>query len=193
MNAKHAIKPKKLGVLEQANTLMASRYNYPADVSFREAAGAALREALNKVIDNEPGTRNGLTRRDPTPEDIEFLHDMRVGTRRLRAALSVFGAVFSPPELRRWDKEVGQLTDALGTVRDLDVQIETLRKIQRKLPGNEAHGVGNLIERQTKSRDRQRVVLLKALHNVEKSRFAERFASVLNAALPTGKTEEESA
>jgi len=50
------------------------------------------------------------------------VHDTRVSTRRLRAALKVFGN----QELRRYDREVKQFQDALGAVRDLQLQLQWL-------------------------------------------------------------------
>lgn len=58
--------------------------------------------------------------------DIERVHDMRVATRRLRAALEVFEVCFPRKRHRRALKRVKALADALGERRDLDVEIELL-------------------------------------------------------------------
>ncbi|HEY1333470.1 MAG TPA: CHAD domain-containing protein [Myxococcaceae bacterium] len=52
--------------------------------------------------------------------DAEKVHDARVATRRLRAALVLFG---DGKRVRRADKVVRALQDALGEVRDLHVQL----------------------------------------------------------------------
>jgi CHAD domain-containing protein len=52
--------------------------------------------------------------------DAEKVHDARVATRRLRAALVLFG---DGKRVRRADKVVRALQDALGEVRDLQVQL----------------------------------------------------------------------
>lgn len=155
-------------------------YEVPADATLREAARIVLQAALTKMIDNAEGTRAGLENSDPTEEDIEFLHDMRVGSRRLRASLSVFGKVFTRDEFRELDKEAGRITDALGVVRDLDVQLETFRKLQAGLPENEAYGIGRLILRQTKLRDKARKKLLKELALLKKEKFGEHFQKSLD-------------
>ena len=49
---------------------------------------------------------------------MDDVHDLRVATRRLRAALRLFGK----RQLRATDGEVERLQDALGEVRDLHVQ-----------------------------------------------------------------------
>lgn len=160
-------------------------YELPPDIGFREAARAVMMAGYRKMMDNAPGTREGLEQRDPTPEGIEALHDMRVGSRRLRAALSVFGKVFSKEEFRALDKQIGGITDALGAVRDLDVQLDYLRNMQTDLPPNEAYGIGQLIQQQTKRRDRERKALIIALNKLEKDRFEQRFLKSLDRALGT--------
>jgi triphosphatase len=93
----------------------------PTDVSAQSTMGdlafAVLRRQLAVVRAKEPGTRLG--------EDPEELHDMRVATRRLRAALSLFGAVL-PVRAQVFREELGWLARLLGAVRDLDVQLEGL-------------------------------------------------------------------
>jgi CHAD domain-containing protein len=91
----------------------------PTDVdaskSLGEVAAAVLRVHLAAFLDHEPGTRLG--------DDSEDLHDMRVASRRLRAAMSLFADVL-PVRTARLREEVGWAAEALGAVRDLDVQLE---------------------------------------------------------------------
>jgi triphosphatase len=87
------------------------------DVTLGELAYAVLRRQLAVLRDKEPGTRLG--------EDVEELHDMRVATRRLRAALDLFVDVL-PVRATSFRNELGWMASTLGTVRDLDVQIEAL-------------------------------------------------------------------
>jgi triphosphatase len=82
-----------------------------------ELAFAVLRRQLGVVRAKEPGTRLG--------EDPEELHDMRVATRRLRAAFSLFAGVL-PVRAQAYREELGWLGRLLGTVRDLDVQLQGL-------------------------------------------------------------------
>lgn len=166
-------------------------YEYPPDVSFRDAARIALESSFQKMIDNVGGTRSGVERREPTPEEIEALHDMRVGTRRLRSALAVFAKVFSKSEFREIDKEVGAVTDALGAVRDLDVQLDALRALQAAAPENEAYGISRLVHHQTERREVERKALLVALERMEKDRFERRFQRVLDRALPKEEAKGE--
>lgn len=65
-------------------------------------------------------------------EDIEYIHRMRVASRRLRAALPLFRSCFSPKRHSRWMKEITRITRALGDARDADVQIAYLKKYIKK-------------------------------------------------------------
>lgn len=69
-------------------------------------------ECLRHVGANEPAVRR---------EDPEGVHQMRVGLRRLRAALSLFKDMVHGAEVRRIKSELKWLTEALGPARDHDV------------------------------------------------------------------------
>ena len=77
-----------------------------------EAARALLAGRLADV-QRQLGKLGGALAADP-------VHDARVATRRLRAALVLFG---EDRRVRRADRIVSALQDALGEVRDLHVQI----------------------------------------------------------------------
>jgi hypothetical protein len=80
-------------------------------------------------------------------EDIEALHDMRVATRRLRAALEVFEPCFPRHPFRRALKDVKRLADALGERRDRDVQIEALERYAGARDGEERAAVLGFVDR----------------------------------------------
>ena len=80
-----------------------------------------LRRHFETFLAREPGTRLG--------DDVEELHDMRVASRRLRAALSLFGDVLAPAVLNLRE-ELQWIGGVLGAVRDLDVQLEELEEWQ---------------------------------------------------------------
>jgi len=69
--------------------------------------------------------------------DIEGVHAMRVATRRLRAALEVFGPCLARKGSRRVLAEVKALAGALGERRDRDVQLELLARLQTQCDGAE--------------------------------------------------------
>jgi len=65
-------------------------------------------------------------------EDIEYIHRMRVASRRLRAALPLFRPCFTDKQYAKWMLEITRITRALGEARDADVQIAHLRKFLKK-------------------------------------------------------------
>lgn len=88
-----------------------------AEMTIGAVALAVLRRHFSALLEKEPGTRLG--------DDNEELHDMRVASRRLRAALSLFADVL-PASLSALADEPAWIGRQLGHVRDLDVQLEQL-------------------------------------------------------------------
>lgn len=78
-------------------------------------------------------------------DDIERVHDMRVATRRLRAAMEVFEPCFSAKRWRRALKRVKALADALGERRDRDVAIEFLEGFAAEAPKGDQEGLAALV------------------------------------------------
>ena len=135
-----------------------------------DLAFAVVRRQLAIVRDKEPGDA-GLG------EDPEELHDMRVATRRLRAALSLFAEVF-PVRAQVFREELGWMGRLLGAVRDLDVQLEGLSEIATATAGWSAAArpdnhdplseLSDLIEHE---RDAARSAMLGALDSVRWERL----------------------
>lgn len=78
--------------------------------------------------------------------DIERVHDMRVATRRLRAALEIFEPCFPAKAFGEALTEVKRLADALGERRDRDVAIAALHNFNDQMAAPDRRGVASLIE-----------------------------------------------
>jgi CHAD domain-containing protein len=78
--------------------------------------------------------------------DIERVHDMRVATRRLRAALEIFEPCFPAKPYAQALGEVKRLADALGERRDRDVAIAALHTFNDQMAAPDRRGVASLIE-----------------------------------------------
>lgn len=109
-----------------------------ADVGYAEAAakivsvrGAELAEHAQGVLDTG---------------DIERVHDMRVATRRLRAALEIFEPCFPDKAYEQALTEVKRLADALGERRDRDVAIAALHGFNDQMAAPDRRGIASLIE-----------------------------------------------
>jgi CHAD domain-containing protein len=67
-----------------------------------------------------------------TAQDSEYIHRMRVASRRLRAALPLFASCIPEKKYRQWMQEIQRITRALGDARDTDVQIAFLKKLEKR-------------------------------------------------------------
>lgn len=86
--------------------------------TMKEFAHNLFRELHQAILQHEAGALSG---------NVESVHDMRVGIRRLRVAMNNFAVCFHKKERRRWRNRLENLAHALGGVRDLDVMIEALK------------------------------------------------------------------
>jgi triphosphatase len=92
----------------------------PADATLGDVAYAVIRRQVRELFLHEPGTRLG--------EDPEELHDMRVATRRLRAAMDIFATAL-PSRASAVREELRWIATELGAVRDLDVQLADMTQM----------------------------------------------------------------
>jgi len=66
--------------------------------------------------------------------DVEGIHDLRVASRRLRAALGDHAKMFRKRALKPFRKRIRAITRGLGVARELDVTLALLRKRRRAAP-----------------------------------------------------------
>jgi inorganic triphosphatase YgiF len=86
------------------------------DIAPKMAAGEAFRaialSCVRQIVANEPAMCAG---------QAEALHQMRIGLRRLRAAIAIFADVVGDEDLEKIKAELKWITRELGPARDLDV------------------------------------------------------------------------
>ena len=109
-----------------------------AERSYAEAAARIVSVRASEITEHAEGALD--------TGDIERVHDMRVATRRLRAALEIFEPCFPDKPYGEALTEVKRLADALGEPRDRDVAIATLHRFNDQMPAPDRRGVGSLIE-----------------------------------------------
>jgi CHAD domain-containing protein len=114
---------------------------------------AYFRHQYEEILAHDPGTRRG--------DDPEDLHDMRVAVRRLRAIIKVATPPLDPEWTRRLREQLDRLGDALGSVRDLDVMLEY---VKREL-GEEAPALKPLLKRLERQRSDARRSMLALLRS----------------------------
>jgi CHAD domain-containing protein len=100
-------------------------------------------------------------------DDIEGVHDVRVASRRLRAAMDVAAGCFPDAWYRPLHQTAKEITSALGEVRDRDVLLEHLVKEREKAPPGERPGIDRLVDRVSREREAAREAMLAFLADLQ--------------------------
>ena len=112
--------------------------------------------------------------------DIEGVHSMRVATRRLRSALRDFMPLMDKRPPKQVRKELKQLADALGAVRDQDVAIVALEALRVEAETELIKaGLENLLKERGDLREVARLDLTKALAVRNLDDLHERFTAAI--------------
>jgi len=143
-----------------------------ADDTVAVAARKIIGSYLSQLRANDPGTRVGI--------DPEALHDMRVATRRLRAAVRALGPGIPARSRANLEVELKWLGQLLGSVRDLDVQLERVAHYSAGVPRGHRDGLRSFRMYLQRERARHRADMLVALSSPRYARLLirmERFAA----------------
>jgi CHAD domain-containing protein len=146
-------------------------------VSFREAAALAVETRAEEVFEHAANVLD--------TDDIERVHDMRVATRRLRAAMEIFQPCFPKKPFKRALHEVKDLADTLGQRRDPDVHIEELERIMAALTRDDARGIRSLEHELRSQQLAANDALAAKLREIEEGGLRERLLALVTAAKVT--------
>jgi CHAD domain-containing protein len=138
------------------------------DDPMSEAGRKTLRFHFRRMLYYEPGTRLGV--------DAEALHDMRVATRRMRAALRIFGEYYDPQAVAPCAKDLRRAGRALGAVRDLDVFVEKVVAYRDTLPEAQQNSLEGLLAVLEERREAARQRMIAYLDGKKHRRFVKRLA-----------------
>lgn len=136
------------------------------------AADKILLFHLERMIEREEGTRLG--------RDIEELHDMRVATRRMRAALRLLDPFLDAESMRPFLRALRRTGRTLGAVRDLDVFWEKSEHYLQGLPDGHLADLDPLLSAWEEEHARRRTEMLAYLDGRAYGAFKERFARFLD-------------
>ena len=125
---------------------------------------AALQERLPALANEIDGVRAAV--------DVEYVHRMRVASRRLRNALALFGDDLPRKHYSAWRGEMRRVTRALGAARDIDVQITLVQEFLKQ-DTDEAQRVGieRLLLRLRQQRSRLQGKVIRALDRLGDKRI----------------------
>jgi CHAD domain-containing protein len=134
-----------------------------------------LRTRFNEMTAFEEGTLKG--------EDIEFLHDMRVASRRVQAVLKIFRGAFPKKLYMNEYEQVRLLIRTLGVVRDYDVFIEKLEKLRAGSKSADNRSLDMLIIRKKVERDVKRKIMVKTINELNRLGYKENFMRFITTAI----------
>lgn len=126
-----------------------------------------------EMLSHEGGTRLG--------EDPEELHDMRVATRRMRAAFEIFENYFDGRAIKPYLKGLRAIGRVLGGVRDLDVFIEKAQTYLASQEGEARSGLEPLIAAWQAEREAARAKMFAYLDGNEYKEFIYSFSEFVQS------------
>jgi len=142
------------------------------DNTMSEAAIKTLGRHFRRLLSREEAVR--------VRDDAEDVHDMRVASRRLLAALRVFAAALDPRAAKPARKELRRLLEILGAVRDLDVLEARILEYRDARPARPRPGLESLLGALNLERNLRRTRMLKYLASARYSRFKKDFPGLLD-------------
>jgi putative phosphoesterase len=136
----------------------------PNEEGYRILAGETLLGHVKELEKQIQGVRKS--------DDIEYVHKLRVASRRLRAALTVFDECFKPKLTKKWRKTIKNLTRSVGAARDADVQIQFLQNYSRTIEdAHAAPGLAYIIRLRKSVRMAMQPNIVETLDALESSRI----------------------
>ncbi len=130
-------------------------------------------------------------------EDPEGVHDVRVASRRLRAAMDVAGGAFPADWFAPLHRSAKEITGALGDVRDRDVLLEYFNDVRAEASGDAdtAAALDRLTSRIEREREAARAEMIAFFAKLDASgveaESARRFGGKGNGASAKAAKEQE--
>ncbi len=165
--------------LDRIDVLQSQQQSVLPEDGMAEAGRKALLSELVKMLQHEAGSRTG--------EDIEDVHIMRVTIRRMRSLLRLLEAYYKDKEIRSYSQGLSRVAWALGSVRDLDVLIEDLKKFQLTLNADQQASLQEIVDTLDQRRNDARQELNHLLDSKSYRRFVRDFSDFLTRTLEKGK------
>jgi CHAD domain-containing protein len=129
------------------------------DLAYGEAMRMLIYERWQAVWEEIPVAIEGT--------DPEGVHDVRVASRRLRAAMDVATGAFNSAWYKPLHRVAKEITGELGEVRDRDVQIEYLTAYRQRAQPGDQPGIDRLLARLEVERDNARRAMLDYLQQLQ--------------------------
>ena len=123
-------------------------------------AAQTVTPRLTRMLSESKAAKRGKT--------TEPIHQMRVWSRRSRAALEIFRPCFSGRKFAKLAQAVHAVTGALGTARDMDVMIAAIRQQTDALPPEQRPELRAFVERLQSQRKAVQPFVAKSVRELKK-------------------------
>jgi triphosphatase len=147
----------------------------PGPLTLTDQLAVAGRKAmwvhLDRLLAREPGVRD--------PERPDELRKYRVAIRRVRAAMRMFAGAYPKGDVKPLRGGLGNLAQAVGAVRDLDLRIADLNRWALERGGDARAAVETLSLAWGRDRERALADLLKRLDSRRHRKFLERLIAFI--------------
>ena len=137
------------------------------DKTLEACARQIIVNYFHKMMSYKEGAKEGI--------DIEFVHDMRVTSRRLRAAMDNFADCFPKKFFKKHYKKIKAITQTMGAVRDLDVLIVRFQNELTNLTEVEQTDIRGLIAHLHQKHKEARQPMLMLFEELEETDFETEF------------------
>lgn len=159
-------------MVENKTELLFSESTGNSSRAVAEFVHKLIHQQFDRIVQKERGV---LADKDP-----EYLHQMRVSSRRLSATLQIFGKAIELPKVAR-GKALGILTKTLGKLRDLDVHIAVLGdEYYPQINSSEQKKLKKLLAKLGKQRTRTFTATAAALRNSRYQKLKDAYQTWLN-------------
>jgi CHAD domain-containing protein len=155
-----------------------SKLNYRLDPQARSdvTAKKIMLSLLDTLEANVVGTKANL--------DSEFLHDLRVATRRTRSAMSQIKSVFEPKELAPFIEGFGWIGKVTGATRDMDVYLLQFAEYKASLPAEVQADLDPFHDFLVKHHRQEQRELVKNLNSPQFRKLTKSWRAWLNQPVP---------
>ncbi len=137
------------------------------DETLETCARQIIVNYFHEMMSYKEGAKAGI--------DIEFVHEMRVTSRRLRAAMDNFADCFPKKPFKKHYKKIKAITRTMGAVRDLDVLIVRFQNELTNLTEVEQTDIRGLVEHLQRKHKAARQPMLALFEELEETGFETEF------------------
>ena len=137
------------------------------DETLETCARQIIVSYFHEMMSYKEGAKEGV--------DIEFVHEMRVTSRRLRAAMDNLADCFPKKPFGKHYKKIKAITRTMGAVRDLDVLIVRFQNELTHLTEVEQADIRGLIEHLQRAHKEARQPMLLLFEELEETNFETEF------------------